>query len=464
MKNTFELKIEQTQKLQMTPGLLQAIRILQYNSQELAEHIHEELLSNPVLEMKERFPESAPDASAEKEGGIDWMEYASRKKNDDISYRRWETVRANSENNYENYTSGYTSLAEYLMFQLQFLPLSEKEKKAGRFIIETLDNDGYTTETMEEMAGALSMSTGEVEKILTGIQRLDPPGVGARDLRECLTVQLEEKGLLDEDFALIMKDFFREIAGNKLNSISKATGIGTERLQEMRDLLKTLDPKPGRQFETGEAVQYIVPDISVIKGKDGRWHCKINDGNTPQLMLSAYYTDLIKEYDSDSELREYLSGKINSARWLIKNIEQRKQTIFNVAEAVVSRQQDFFTEGEAAIRPMTLEQIAEDAGIHRSTVSRTVRGKYIECEMGTFPLKYFFSAALERKEGEEQASAAGVKSQIKELIGNEDEKKPLSDQKIADMLSAGGINISRRTVAKYRDQMGIPASSVRKRF
>ena len=464
MKNVFELKIEQGQKLQMTPGLLQAIRILQFNSRELSDHIHEELLTNPVLEMKENFHESTGNVSVEKDSGIDWMEYASRKKNDDISYRRWETVRANSESNYEHYTSGYTSLAEYLMFQLQFLPLSEAERKTGRFIIETLDSDGYTTETIEEMAEALSVSEDEAEKVLKAIQRLDPPGVGARDLRECLTLQLDEKGLLDHDFELVMKDHFREIAGNRLKLIAKETGIGTERLQEMRDLLKTLDPKPGRQFETGEAIQYVIPEIFVRKGKDGIWHCVVNDENTPELMMSSYYTELIKEYDSDSELREYLSQKINSARWLIKSIEQRKQTIFNVAEAMVSRQQDFFSEGEGSLRPMTLEQIAEDAGVHRSTVSRTVRGKYLECEQGTFPLKYFFSAALESEDSDGQASAVGVKAKIKSLIENENEKKPLSDQKIADMLSAEGISISRRTVAKYRDQLGIPASSVRKRF
>ena len=464
MKNVFELKIEQGQKLQMTPRLLQAIRILQFNSRELSDHIHEELLTNPVLEMKENFHESAGNVSVEKDSGIDWMEYASRKKNDDISYRRWETVRANSESNYEHYTSGHTSLAEYLMFQLQFLPLSEAERKTGRFIIETLDSDGYTTETIEEMAEALSVSEDEAEKVLKAIQRLDPPGVGARDLRECLTLQLDEKGLLDHDFELVMKDHFREIAGNRLKLIAKETGIGTERLQEMRDLLKTLDPKPGRQFETGEAVQYVIPEIFVRKGKDGIWHCVVNDENTPELMMSSYYTELIKEYDSDRELREYLSQKINSARWLIKNIEQRKQTIFNVAEAMVSRQQDFFSEGEGSLRPMTLEQIAEDAGVHRSTVSRTVRGKYLECEQGTFPLKYFFSAALESEDSGGQASAVGVKAKIKSLIENENEKKPLSDQKIADMLSAEGISISRRTVAKYRDQLGIPASSVRKRF
>ena len=464
MKNTFDLKIEQTQKLQMTPRLLQAIRILQFNSRELAEHINEELLTNPVLEMKDRFPEGSQAVSVEKESGIDWMEYASRKKNDDISYQRWETVRANAENNYENYTSGYTSLAEYLMFQLQFLDLPEPEKKTGRFIIETLDSDGYTTETVEEMAETAAVSPDDIEKILRRIQRLDPPGVGARDLKECLTVQLDERGFLDDDFATVMDGYFKEIAGNKLNLISKEIGIGTERLQEMRDLLKTLDPKPGSRFETGEAVQYVIPDISVTKGDDGRWHCVMNNDNSPELKLSAYYTDLIKEYDSDSELRDYLSGKISSARWLIKNIEQRKQTIFNVAESMVVRQQDFFTEGETGLKPMTLEQVAEDAGIHRSTVSRTIRGKYLECDRGTFPLKYFFSAGLDRMDGEEQTSATGVKSRIKSLIENEDTKKPLSDQKIAEMLTAEGISVSRRTVAKYRDQLGIPASSVRKRF
>ncbi|MBR6443816.1 MAG: RNA polymerase factor sigma-54 [Firmicutes bacterium] len=464
MKNTFELKIEQTQKLQMTPRLLQAIKILQFNSRELIEHIQEELLSNPVLEIKDRFAEGSRAVSVGKEDGIDWMEYASRKKNDDISYQRWETVRANAENNYENYTSGYTSLAEYLMFQLQFAPLSEPEKKTGRFIIETLDSDGYTTETTEEMAKAASVSTDDIEKILDRIQRLDPPGVGSRDLRECLTVQLDERGFLDDDFSMIMDGYFKEIAGNRLNHISRETGIGTGRLQEMRDILKTLDPKPGRQFETGEAVQYIIPDISVKKADDGMWRCIMNEENTPELKLSSYYTDLIKEYDSDSELQDYLSNKINSAQWLIKNIEQRKQTISNVAGAIVSRQQDFFEAGETALKPMTLEQIAEDAGIHRSTVSRTIRGKYLECDRGTFPLKYFFSAALNMVDGDEQASATGVKSKIRRLIENEDAKKPLSDQKIADLLTTGGISVSRRTVAKYRDQMGIPSSSVRKRY
>ncbi len=464
MKNYFELKTEQTQKLQMTPRLLQAIRILQFTSQELNEHIHEELLSNPVLEMKEPSREISSAPSTEKDGGIDWMEYASRRRNDDISYRRWETVRANSQGDYEQYTSGYTSLAEYLMFQLQFLSLSDEQKKAGRYIIESLDSDGYTTETVPEMAKALGVKEKDVAFVLEKIHHFDPAGIGARDLEECLTVQLIEKDLLDEDFETVMKGYFREMAGNRLRVISKETGIGTERLQEMRDLLKTLDPKPGKNFYSGEAVQYVVPDISVRKADDGRWHAVINDDTSPELILSSYYTELIREYDGDSELRSYLSGKIKSAKWLIQNIQQRKQTISNVAEAMIERQQDFFDKGESGLEPMTLEQIAEDAGIHRSTVSRTIRGKYLECDQGTFPLKYFFSSGLDCVEGEKKASSTGVTSLIKEMIEGEDTGKPLSDQKISDRLGEQGYKVSRRTVAKYREQMNIPSSSVRKRY
>lgn len=311
------------------------------------------------------------------------------------------------------------------------------------------------------MAG-LGLEPEEIEKVLEVIHTFDPAGVGAEDLSECLTVQLAAQDRLTELKQRVISDFLEDMASNRLAVIARKLGTETEQIQKIADEIRTLDPKPGRAFASQDETRYITPDVFVEK-EDGEYHVIINEGSVPRLMVSSYYRQVLRESANDRNLAEYLNDRINTANWLIRSIEQRKQTIYNVVSAVVRYQRDFFEYGPKHIKPMTLKQIAEDVGIHESTVSRSINGKYMQSPRGVFEIKYFFTSGVSADGGEGMSSNA-VKSIIREMVEQEDSKKPCSDQYMADRMQADGINISRRTVAKYREEMGIPSSQKRKRY
>ena len=337
-----------------------------------------------------------------------------------------------------------------------------RRHRIGEYIIESLDENGYLTSSAKEMAEAVGVPEEEVLAMLSVIQTFDPLGVGAADLAECLLIQLRQQGQLTEIFELVIRDHLKDLAENRLGIIAREMGISTGEVQLISDVIRMLEPKPGRQFASQGETKYIVPDV-IVEKIDEEYVVSINDNSTPHLMVSSYYQNLLHSAEKDEALSKYLSDRVNSALWLIKSIEQRKQTIYNVVSAVVRYQKEFFEKGSKYLKTLTLKDIAEEVGIHESTVSRSINGKYMQCCKGVFEIKYFFSAGVAGSAGE-GISSNSIKEFIKEIVDKEDQKSPYSDQDMAEMLQEKGIKISRRTVAKYRDEMHILSSSKRKRY
>ena len=348
------------------------------------------------------------------------------------------------------------------MFQLQFIKCGKKCSAAARFIIESLDDNGYMTLNPDEIAKATAVSVQTVRAALEIVRDMDPAGVGAFDISDCLILQLKAAGTYSEDKGRIIHEFLNEVALNRLGQISRATGLQTGEIQNIVDEIRSLDPKPGRAFASSDETRYIVPDVYLEK-ENGEYRVLLSENSGPKISINSYYTDLMNDCMNDEQLKVYLSEKIKAATWLIKSIEQRKKTIYNIASAIVRYQQDFFEYGEKYLKPLVLRQIAEETDVHESTVSRTINGKYIYTPKGVFELKYFFTSGVAGNGGE-GVSSNSVKMQIREIIEAENPSRPLSDQKISDMLNSKGVEISRRTVAKYREEMGIFSSQQRKRY
>ena len=472
MKLGYDLTIEQTQKLTMTPELIQAIQILQFNTQELDEFVQEELMQNPVLEFDKDPDEKNQDeiskseemdVKACKEAEIDLREKVKEAEYDDISYKQWEYSKDRDEEySYEQFVSKEETLEDSLLLQLTFSSLKGQDLKIGRFLVEAIDDNGYLTVSAEEVAEAFQVSREKVEEVLDVIQTFEPAGVGARDLKECLIIQLAARGLLEDSVEYIILHHLEDLGENKLGKVAKTMGMPIGQVQLVCDLIRSLEPKPGRCFSSGTSVKYITPDVTVEK-VDGEYQVVTNEYSAPRLMVSPYYSNLARTALDDAELNKYLNDKYNSAIWLIKSIEQRKQTIFNVVDAVVKHQKEFLDKGSKYLKTLTLKQVADDLGIHESTVSRAINGKYMQTPRGVFEIKYFFSSGVSNSEGE-GVSSNSIKSMIKEIIGREDPKNPYSDQDMVKMLSDRGIEISRRTVAKYREGLNILSSSKRRRY
>lgn len=472
MKMGFELNLTQTQKLIMTPELRQAIQILQYNNVELMEFINKQLEVNPFLEPMDKNSEtiSKEEQSMELEKSekneskdeIDWKDVIE--KYDDISYKAYgNTVNSDEKQSFESYTSKKMSLKDYLMLQLGVSVKTKKEKRIGEFIIESLDKKGYLGCSLQDISLLLNEDVNEVERILKIIQTLDPIGVGARNLSECLMIQLKDKGIQDKNAYIVVEKHLEDVATNKIQKIAKDLHITVKRVQNICDIIKMLEPKPARGFVVdSDNIRYIVPDVSIEKiGEE--YVIIVNDSNLPMLTISDYYKNMITNLD-DKEANKFLTDKLNSSMWLIKSIEQRRMTLYKVVQSILKFQRKFFDEGNSAIKPLVLKAVAEDIGVHESTVSRATNGKYVQTPRGIFELKYFFASSLGTENDGDVVSSTSVKTQIQNLIANENTQKPLSDQKIADILGKNGVSISRRTVAKYRDEMRISASSMRRRF
>lgn len=478
MKLGYELTIEQSQKLVMTPELIQAIQILQFTSQDLEYYVQEQVLANPVLEHRESHDSDESKGSSEEsfeqdgsefaeaqaaDAGLDWKEYIRNTNYGGTNYKSGrEKGSVEKDSNFERTVVNEVTLPEHLMFQYQFAAMTKGCRRVGKYIIESLDENGYMTSSVPEIARATGVSEAKVDEALDIIHGFDPAGVGAKDLKECLAIQLKARNQFTGNVEKIVNDHLEDIAANRLSVIAKELGISVKRVQTITDLIKGLEPKPGRQFASEQKTRYIIPDVLVEK-VDDEYVVTINESSVPHLMVSPYYKGLLKETDTDRKLADYLSDRVNAANWLIKSIEQRKQTIFNVVTAVVKYQRDFFDKGSKYLKVLTLKDVAEEVGIHESTVSRSISGKYIQCPRGVFEIKHFFSAGVSNQEGE-GISSNSIKEFIKELVENEKPEKPLSDQKMVELLQESGFNISRRTVAKYRDELGILSSSKRKRY
>lgn len=470
MKMGFELNLSQTQKLIMTPELRQAIQILQFNNVELMEFIDKQLEVNPFLESTDnKTQESSTEVEPEQDSyekidskdEIDWKEVTERY--DDLSYKAYEkSYDTDDKQSFESYTSKKMSLKDHLMVQLGVSVKTNKEKRIGEFIIESLDNKGYLGCSLQDISLLLNEDVVEVERVLRLIQTFDPLGVGARSLSECLMIQLKEKGIQDKNAYIIAEHYLEDIATNRVQKIAKELKITVSRVQSICDIIKMLEPKPSRGFIVdSDNIRYIVPDVTIEKIND-EYFIIVNDNNLPTITISSYYKSMINNLD-DKEANKFLTDKLNSSMWLIKSIEQRRMTLYKVTESILKFQRKFFDEGKTALKPLVLKDVADDIGVHESTVSRATNGKYVQTPRGLFELKYFFASSISEADGD-GISSTSVKTQIQKLINEENPQKPLSDQKIAELLSQEGINISRRTVAKYRDELRIPASSMRRRF
>ncbi|MGI9142230.1 MAG: RNA polymerase factor sigma-54 [Fluviibacter sp.] len=485
------LQLKGTQHLTMTPQLQQSIRLLQLSSVELQQEVAQALAENPMLEREDTEDgdeaseaENAHSASPSHdehhqnaqevttEAGTDNMpdtaeafEQSSPMDMDEGPYAYAGSGGDDGDNDYEQADSSAITLREHLLAQAGLQRCSWREQALVRILIEALDERGYLTSSLDEILTALpddeTVTIAELEAALMRLQELDPPGVGARTLTECLLLQL--KDLSDPTATLartLVTDYLPALAQRDFVLLRRKTGADDDALRDAQALIRSLNPHPGHSF-LDDASPYIIPDVLVRKIESthaARWTATTNPDALPRLKINRLYAGLLGQASGG---HSGLSGQLQEARWLIKNIQQRFETIERVAQAIVSEQAAFFEKGELAMRPLVLREIADQLGLHESTISRVTSQKFMATPRGVFEFKYFFGSHVGTDDGG-AASATAIKARIKQLIGGENPKKPLSDQQICDQFSAEGIVVARRTIAKYREAMGLPTASLRK--
>ena len=487
MKAGMSQSTQLKQELKINPRLYQAMDLLYMPLLDLQQHLKQELLNNPFLDMVE------PEEDEEEGEGETTTETetpeAEKKEDDEID---WEEILLNGfdaggrheeheeKEYYEPVTVDTRDLSDHLWDQVKLLDLAPRELLLAEEFIGNVNEDGYLACPLEEIRTGINdvvrkaaeeaerdideaqlYSPEECEGMLATLQALDPPGVGARDLRECLMLQLREAGLEQSVPYRLIRDCFDELINHRWSEISKRFGISPSDVQKAADEIAKLDPKPGLVYSSGDD-NYIIPDLIVDK-IDGRYHVFLNDANLPRLKLSKAYQEIARDKKKfEGENKEFISNKLNSANWMIQAIEQRRQTMLKVMNFIVDRQRDFFERGVQFLKPLTLREVAEVINMHESTVSRVTNEKFVQTPRGVLPLKFFFSSGLSTTGGED-VSARGIKAQIEKLVAEEDPRRPLTDQAIVNILKQGGVQIARRTVAKYRDQLGVLSARMRKR-
>jgi RNA polymerase sigma-54 factor len=482
-------QLKLTQQLVMTPQLQQAIKLLQLSRVELIETIDQELEINPVLEesesedipssndtdhsnsLQEEEPVSyetqLPTLASSELEKIPWEDNAIQ----DINWKNfWDEDNKTSlpaysfekkeAPNYENLFTRTTDLREHLMWQLQMAHFNGMERRSACLIIGNLDRNGYLKATIEEIAEEVECDPEKVEDVLKKVQLFDPVGVAARDLKECLLIQMNHLGINDPLVMKLVSEHLNHIERHNYQAMAKATGKSLEEIAQAIEVITALEPCPGRPFSS-EEIQYIIPDIHVYK-VDGEYVVVLNDEDMPRLKISTFYRDTIKNGVATSSAKDFIQDKIKSALWLIRSIQQRQKTIYRVTKSIVKFQREFLDKGIAYLKPLILRDVADDIEMHESTVSRVTTNKYVHTPQGIFELKFFFSASLGRDDGPDVASYS-VKEQIRQIIQEENSTRPYSDKQIVEILAKDHIRIARRTVAKYRDLMGILPSSRRKR-
>ena len=471
-----------TQQLVMTPQLQQAIKLLQLSRLELLTTVQQELQENPVLEegleIDEELPgeisketetqetpsaeastdhqESREASQAEKIADLDWQNYMDAYPQTGMSVARDEEDRRSLEAT----LTRRPTLQEHLEWQICLSSFSEEEKCAANWILGNLDDKGYLRSSIEEIVRQSGVSESIVESALTKVQVLDPPGVAARDLRECLLLQLTSLGLDDPLVHRLVDEHLAALQKRDFRAIARALGVTIGEVAAAAHVIAQLEPRPGRAFGGDEPI-YITPDIYVHKIND-ELHIVLNEDGLPRLRINNLYREVLaRDREVTKDTRDYVQEKVRSAMWLIKSIHQRQRTIYKVMQSIIKNQREFFENGIAHLRPLNLRDVADDIGMHESTVSRVTTNKYAHTPQGIFELKYFFNSSINRVDGEAVASAS-VKDKIRRIIAAEDSRRPLSDQRIAQMLKNGNIDIARRTVTKYRESLKILSSTKRR--
>jgi RNA polymerase sigma-54 factor len=490
------------QELRVNPRLYQAMDMLYMPMMDLQQHLKQELLANPFLELLE--PEDEESADQEKQQEQD-KEKEQQQKADEMD---WEEILLNGfdvggtreQFEVQEYTEPVTvetrNLTDHLREQLQMMELTPRQRLLAEEFLGNMTEDGYLAASLEELVGSVNQmvashferpnepednldemvdeaappppapgpalyTLAEAEEMLAIVQKLDPPGVGARDLRECLLIQLREAADTESLTYRLVAEAFADLIAHRWNDLAKRFGVEPAAVQSAADQLARFDPKPGLKYSE-RSDGYIIPDLIVEKIAD-RYHVFLNDTGMPRLRLSRAYQEVARDKKKlTQENREFIASKMNSANWMIQAIEQRRQTMLKVMNFIVDRQRDFFEKGVEYLKPLTLREVAEVINMHESTVSRVTNEKYVQTPRGVLPLKFFFSSALATASGED-ASARSIRAKLQKMVGEENPSKPLTDQQIVHLFQEQGIQIARRTVAKYRDQLGILPARMRKR-
>lgn len=475
MKMKMGLKL--SQQLRMTPQLQQAIKLLQLSRLELENMVQQEMQENPILEEVHEVMDEESFEAKEKLQDTDTKETAEMQDPQKQDEFEWENYveespmpgqmtnfagGANEEiNNYENVFSSQQTLYDHLMWQLSLSGFNDEEKDLGAILVGYINDDGYLKTPITQIAEDEGVDAVELEEMIPFLQEFDPPGVFARDLKECLLIQAKHLEEDTHELVAVIENHLTNLEKKNYPAIAKDMGIDLEVVVEISKIIYSMEPKPGRSFITNET-HYVTPDVYVYPVGD-EYVVSLNEDGLPRLKVSNFYKNVLKGGEANGDTQDYIQDKLRSAIWLIKSIHQRQRTIYKVAESIVKHQREFFDKGPKFIKPMILRDIANDIEMHESTVSRVTTNKYMHTPQGIFELKHFFNSGIAKTDGDSLASES-VKVKIKELVSNEDPKAPLSDQKIVDLLKTDGIKIARRTVAKYRDALGVLPSSKRKKY
>ena len=482
------LEIKQTpklvQQLVITPQLQQAIKLLQLTRLELVDMINQEMRENPLLDDEEEANREDPQETAHEKAeaeaevpaegdhttevkgqgeGVEDYDWENYMENASLTpFQRQGDGDSEDRPSFENFLTRQTTLTDHLQWQLQLSHLTEDERRAGEWILGNIDEDGYLKTTVEEIAEEVGLIVEVVERTLREVQKFDPVGVAARDLKECLLVQMEQLSLRDPIAEKIVAEHLPLLKNRNHTAIAKRLGVSLERVTRAVALISKLEPKPGRAFG-GEVAQEIIPDVYVYK-MEGEYVIYLNDDGIPRLRVNPLYRNVLLDNQQTFQGdRRYIQEKIRSALWLIRSIHQRQRTLYKVTESIVKFQRDFLDRGIHHLKPLVLRDVAEDIEMHESTISRVTNNKYVHTPQGIFELKYFFNTGISAGHGEDVASES-VRNFLREIIAKEDPRKPYSDEKLVQILKSMNIDIARRTISKYRESMKILSSNERRKL
>ncbi|MGM9531562.1 RNA polymerase factor sigma-54 [Intestinibacter sp.] len=450
MEIDYGLELSQSQKLIMTTKLMQSLKILNMSAVELENEIKKQAEENPIIEIDTK----------DNDRTVDWEKYIKNMQKYTYKDKNEFAYNVDNEVDFENMVRANQNLYDYLKNQIRYYKIDKTQRKICEYIIDSLDENGYLNEQDEKLImEKLKIDKNTYDTCKGYVQSLEPNGVGGTTLEECLSIQLKNLNIKDNLLDQIIKEDLNNIANKKIKPICKKYSINKEQCINYIKIIKHLEPKPGKMYNTND-VQYIKPDV-IIRKINGSFIVVSNDKNDISININSFYQNMLNKEDADEETKKFIKERLDSALNLIKNIENRKSTTIKIAKSILKRQKEFFEKGTNYIKPMKMQELADELNLHQSTISRGVNGKYMLTPFGMFEFKYFFSKGLETQ-GTKDTSAISIKNFIKDIIRKENKTKPLSDEKIKQLLNKNGVNISRRTVTKYREELEILPSNKRK--